>query len=165
MKKFTFVHSLLYKRENFPSSGSIAKYTCESESNIAHYDMCSLSTLDISKNNILLQIYGSGNDCDVFYVQLDVNYDFQKEDIIEFDLYAASVHQNELKTVLVNKFVNDTLYDLRSYGSPAESEIKNSIMDDFEAFMNNKADAVDAGDCSLEYNQADKYIFGNHQYN
>ena len=86
---FIYFNSLLYKRENFPSSGSIAKYTCESESDNAHFDMCSLSTLDISKNNISLQIYGSKNNSDVFYVQLDVNYDFQKEDIIEFDLYAA----------------------------------------------------------------------------
>ena len=126
--------------------------------------------LEIGKENnkITCEAYGDshmGNEKSFFYMYLDIDYDFNSDNVTSYNMYMAPVENDSIGSpsdISAEKYKENVLYKFRTNSTEAQAELARTINDlFFEPFKEVVKTSITIDtDFSNEYTKATNDIFG-----
>ena len=162
-KAYIYFYKLLYANTNYPIVNKPVKCTMDykkDEEVIQHNDSYLKNTIDKENNKINLEMYGYSEIkeySEIAYVNVSIDYDFDKEEIVAFDLSIFGVEGDSLKVGLIQSYKDDSFYSLKG---DYEEEVIEDFNPIYQDFYNSLEDSVVAGDFTYEYTKSVDDIVG-----
>ena len=125
-----------------------------------HNDIYLKNTIDKENKKINLEMYGYSETkeySEIAYVNVSIDYDFDKEEIVAFDLSILNVEGDSLKACLIQSYKDDSFYSLKG---DYEEEVIEDFYPIYQDFYNSLEDSVVAGDFTYEYTKSVGDIVG-----
>lgn len=122
---FVYFVGEVLKNDKFQVYDAPSRFTCSYEEDF--YDLNMLVSYRPSAGSVGGEIRGkntrsNSDGTDYFYLTIDVNYDFEKDKIVSFELGMVNWLEGAEREYLANKYQGGVLYELDTYKKDAEYE-------------------------------------------
>ena len=151
---FVYVVGEVLKNDKFQVYDAPSRFTCSYEEDF--YDLNMLVSYQPSAGSVGGEIRGKNtrsdsDGVDYFYLTIDVNYDFEKDKIVSFELGMVNWLEDAGREYLANKYQGGVLYELDTYEKDAEYDACAQSLDALEKAFSAKTAKDLKADFSEEY--------------
>lgn len=152
---FVYFVGEVLKNDKFQVYDAPSRFTCSYEEDF--YDLKMLVSYHPSEGRVGGEIWGKNtrsvnpDRVECFYLAVDVNYDFEKDKIVSFELGMVDWSEGTERGYLANKYQSGVLYELDTYEKDSEYDMCAQSLDALEKAFSAKTAKDLKADFSEEY--------------